>query len=181
MAEQCEYLLANAESRHDKLLSLHITILLLLNAARQDNFVKQKEYVHQLLITAGLCEFQQIYNEYLDDLLPLLRNEQPLPSELIGYNKIVPSSAINISIESEALSPVLERVDHELFLVLTQREKEIAQQVLAGHSNKEIAENLAIGLVTVKGHVSNIFNKLGIKRRAQLASLVSSQLNSLNI
>lgn len=181
MAEQCEYLLANAESRHDKLLSIHITILLLLNAARQDHFVKQKEYLHQLLITAGHCEFQQIYNEYLDELLPLLRNEQPLPSELIGYNKIVPSSAININIDSEALSSAVERVDHELFFVLTQREKEIAQQVLAGHSNKEIAENLAIGLVTVKGHVSNIFNKLGIKRRAQLGNLVSSQLKSLSI
>lgn len=181
MAEQCEYLLAKAESRHDKLLSLHITILLLLNAARQDNFVKQKEYQHQLLIIAGHCEFQQIYNEYLDDLLPLLRNEQPLPSELIGFNKIVPSSTTKISIGSEILSPAVERVDHQLFLVLTQREKEIAQQVMAGHSNKEIAENLAIGLVTVKGHVSNIFNKLGIKRRAQLASLVSSQPNSLSI
>lgn len=178
MAKECEYLLAKAESDHDKLLSIHVLILLVLNAARQDKLADQKEYRHQLLITAASCEFQQIYKEYLDDLLPLIITEQPLPSELMGYNKIVPSAALKPNIDCQPVALQVERVNDRLFLVLTPREKQIAQQVLAGHSNKEIADNLAIGLVTVKGHVSNIFNKLGIKRRAQLANLVSSHRHS---
>jgi len=45
--------------------------------------------------------------------------------------------------------------------------------VIKGLSNKEISEDLSIGLATVKGHVGNVYNKLGIKRRAQLANLVN--------
>ncbi len=50
---------------------------------------------------------------------------------------------------------------------LTQREVEVLQLISLGLSNKEIAESLVITHLTVKKHVSNIYGKLGAKRRTQ--------------
>jgi len=51
---------------------------------------------------------------------------------------------------------------------LTRREKEIAQMVLLGHRNKEVARSLSISVGTVKVHLHNIYKKLGIKSRPEL-------------
>lgn len=51
---------------------------------------------------------------------------------------------------------------------LTTREIQIALLINAGLSNKEIAEELFIAQTTVKKHISNIFDKLGIEKRNQI-------------
>lgn len=51
---------------------------------------------------------------------------------------------------------------------LTRRETEIAQLILQGKTNAEIAGELFISETTVKKHVSNIFEKTGISRREEL-------------
>lgn len=56
---------------------------------------------------------------------------------------------------------------------LTPREREIASLVSEGLSNKEIAVDLQIGPATVKNHVHNILDKLGVRRRAAIAARVS--------
>jgi LuxR family maltose regulon positive regulatory protein len=50
---------------------------------------------------------------------------------------------------------------------LSKRELEVLRLICAGHSNQEIAEELIIALDTVKRHASNIYGKMGVKRRAQ--------------
>jgi DNA-binding CsgD family transcriptional regulator len=55
---------------------------------------------------------------------------------------------------------------------LSSREEVIAQYTGQGLTNKEIAEKLGISQFTVQCHLRNIFEKVGIKRRAQLANLV---------
>jgi DNA-binding NarL/FixJ family response regulator len=52
---------------------------------------------------------------------------------------------------------------------LTPREIEIIRKVVAGYTNKEIANQLAIGENTVKSHLTHIFNKLGASSRIELA------------
>lgn len=59
------------------------------------------------------------------------------------------------------------QVDHEVAKRLTQREREIFQQMAKGQSNKEIAGALQIAEPTVKAHVSRILAKLGQPSRAQ--------------
>jgi len=55
---------------------------------------------------------------------------------------------------------------------LTQRESEIAEGVASGLQNKEIAEKLGIADGTVRIHVHNIFKKLGIQNRVELANRI---------
>ena len=61
------------------------------------------------------------------------------------------------------------------FIVLvepvTERELEILQLIALGLSNREIAETLTIATNTVKKHASNIYGKLGVKRRTQAIAL----------
>jgi len=54
---------------------------------------------------------------------------------------------------------------------LTLRESEIVSAIREGHSNKEIASKLSISEETVKRHLSNIYAKLGISSRLELATL----------
>lgn len=56
---------------------------------------------------------------------------------------------------------------------LTSRELEIISAIRAGNSNKEIANKLSISEETVKRHLSNIFAKLGVSSRLELASLAN--------
>jgi len=50
---------------------------------------------------------------------------------------------------------------------LTEREREVLQLVVNGHSNQQIAETLVISITTVKAHISNILSKLQVSSRAE--------------
>jgi two-component system nitrate/nitrite response regulator NarL len=54
---------------------------------------------------------------------------------------------------------------------LTAREIEIVGAIVAAYGNKEIAERLQISEKTVKHHLTNIFDKLGVSNRLELALL----------
>lgn len=56
---------------------------------------------------------------------------------------------------------------------LSSRERQVAQCVVRGISNKDVAEELEISEKTVEKHVSQIFRKLGFRSRAQLAVYVA--------
>jgi DNA-binding NarL/FixJ family response regulator len=58
---------------------------------------------------------------------------------------------------------------------LTPREIEIVSAVVAGYANKEIAEYFKISEDTVKHHLSNIFDKLGVSTRLELALFAVNQ------
>lgn len=55
---------------------------------------------------------------------------------------------------------------------LTQREREIVRLIVEGASNKEVASSLNISERTVKGHLSNVFQKLGVADRLKLVLYV---------
>lgn len=57
--------------------------------------------------------------------------------------------------------------DNESKKILTNREKEIFDILVQNHTTKEIAAQLYISEKTVRNHISNVIQKLGVKGRAQ--------------
>src|SRR5262249_43703707 len=53
------------------------------------------------------------------------------------------------------------------FALLSERELEVLPLLAAGASNQEISERLVVSPNTVKPHVHNMFNKLGLNTRTQ--------------
>ena len=54
-------------------------------------------------------------------------------------------------------------------LELTSAEHRVADLVAAGHTNREVAAELYMGLRTVEAHLSVIYRKLGVRSRSELA------------
>jgi pimeloyl-ACP methyl ester carboxylesterase/DNA-binding CsgD family transcriptional regulator len=57
--------------------------------------------------------------------------------------------------------------DAGVFAALSVREREVLGLIAAGLSNTQIADRLKIGEKTVRNHTSNLFDKLGVRSRAQ--------------
>ena len=53
---------------------------------------------------------------------------------------------------------------------LTDREREVVQLILRGHSSESIGFNLGISLGTVKTHRKNVYAKLAISSQSELLS-----------
>ena len=58
---------------------------------------------------------------------------------------------------------------------LTERERDVLRCMVEGLNNNEIAEKLVISLGTVKFHVSNIFQKLGVDSRVEAVKAAIEQ------
>jgi len=56
---------------------------------------------------------------------------------------------------------------------LTEKERKVAILVSNGLSNKEIANELGVQLVTIKKHIGHIFTKLDVKDRLSLALYIN--------
>ena len=68
--------------------------------------------------------------------------------------------------EREAAADGIQTVD--AYETLTDREKQVLKLVAEGHSNKEIAELLAIGVKTAMSHREHVMGKLGVHGRTEL-------------
>jgi DNA-binding CsgD family transcriptional regulator/UPF0716 family protein affecting phage T7 exclusion len=75
--------------------------------------------------------------------------------------------------ETEAMAelprPLVERAK------LTAREEEMARLILKGKENKEIAGDLLLSENTVRNHIYNMYQKLGIQRRMDLLRLIREE------
>jgi LuxR family maltose regulon positive regulatory protein len=69
---------------------------------------------------------------------------------------------VSAQAEPEPLEPADER--------LSQREREVLEFIAAGDSNKHIARALDLSPHTVKRHVANILDKLGVASRGQASA-----------
>ena len=64
--------------------------------------------------------------------------------------------------------------------ILTTREKEVFTLLVSGLSTKEIASSLNISEKTVRNHISNVMQKLGVKGRAN-AVIELLKLNEIEL
>ncbi len=56
---------------------------------------------------------------------------------------------------------------------LTPREQQVLRMVVAGHSNKEIAQQWTVSEETIKHHLTRMFDKVGAANRVELAMLAT--------
>ncbi|MCC3292032.1 LuxR family transcriptional regulator [Arthrobacter sp. zg-Y1110] len=63
----------------------------------------------------------------------------------------------------------------EFLGALTARERSIARKAVAGTSNKKIAEELGISVRTVEGHLYQVYSKLHVGSRRELARTIAEQ------
>ncbi len=88
----------------------------------------------------------------------------------VGWNlmqRLIKGLGATVTVECDQAGGVLDK--------LTEREREIAQHIAGGASNKVIASSLDITERTVKAHLSTIFRKTETRDRLQLALLVANQ------
>ena len=55
---------------------------------------------------------------------------------------------------------------YKMMVILTVRDKEVFELLVKGHATKEIALILKISEKTVRNHISNVMQKLGVKGRS---------------
>jgi DNA-binding CsgD family transcriptional regulator len=63
---------------------------------------------------------------------------------------------------------------------LSKREQELFVLVAEGKTNEEIADELFISIKTVKHHIYNVFQKMGVKNRLQLINSIRSKSSKNN-
>jgi DNA-binding NarL/FixJ family response regulator len=77
----------------------------------------------------------------------------------------------------EALRPYLAPADQNSRkkFGLTNRELDVVGSVVSGFTNRDIAEKFSISEQTVKHHIRNIFDKVGVSNRLELALFAINQ------
>lgn len=81
-------------------------------------------------------------------------------------------SKVRVSGETIEQVPVLDQLIQDFGRgTLTERERQVAQLVLKGHSGEAIALLLGVSLATVKSHRQNLYSKLDISTQQELFNL----------
>ena len=84
-----------------------------------------------------------------------------------GHSLISPSMASKLLVEFNAISQRAEDRSRSSAPKLTERELQVLKLVAKGMSNREIANELFIAENTVKNHVRNTLEKLGLHSRME--------------
>ena len=93
--------------------------------------------------------------------------------EILIYEDGVPLSPVMAAKTFELLKmSKIERASDKDSFHLTEREKEVLQQIVDGKGYKEIAASLFISSNTVKKHIAKIYNKLHVSSKAQAIKMV---------
>ncbi|MBV8720447.1 MAG: response regulator transcription factor [Chloroflexi bacterium] len=106
-------------------------------------------------------------------------HERTVAASLAGLGQSAYDAAwragLSMSLDDVISSAVAPETRREEGSLLTRREREVAVLIARGFSNRQIAETLIIAERTVTNHVEHIFDKLGFRSRAQVATWITEQ------
>ena len=116
-----------------------------------------RELLYHALALAAPAEWRNMFILEGEQMRSLLQTER--------------DSMVQRGIPAAFLDDLLTRFPDQTYLELpdplTERESEVLALIVAGFSNKQIADRLTITYGTTKRHVNNIYSKLGVNSRAQ--------------
>ena len=90
-----------------------------------------------------------------------------------GFTVLLSRNEASESVSTTTLEEKLEKTSAQYSL--TPREKELAELIYQGKSNKEIAEILILSESTVKTHIYNIFRKMEVKNRVEVICIINEE------
>lgn len=110
----------------------------------------------------SLAEPEGYIRTFVDEGRPLARllRQTVTGGEAAGYAAILLAAFDEQSMPTTTATTALVEP-------LSERELQVLRLIVAGLSNREIAEELVIAISTVKSHINNIYGKLDVKRRTQ--------------
>jgi NarL family two-component system response regulator LiaR len=115
----------------------------------------EEEQLVQGVLAAGAISYL-IKNVTSDELAKAIRDA------VSGRSTLSPEAArVLVQATRPTTQPVFD---------LTEREREVLNLVVQGHSNQQIAEALFISIATVKAHISSILAKLQVSSRAEASA-----------
>lgn len=117
-----------------------------------------KEFVREML-TAGASAYVLKKHAY-EELVRAIREVMK------GKKYLSPDIAQGVVDDYVELSASIS--DNPAFIVLTDREREVLQQLAEGQSTKEIAGDLRVSMKTIETHRHNIMEKLNLHSVAEL-------------
>jgi DNA-binding NarL/FixJ family response regulator len=100
---------------------------------------------------------------------------QAIRTVMAGEYWVDQQSLSNLAQYLQTLTQAIHDEERQKNFGLTPGELEIVSAVVAGYSNKEIAEYFKMGEDTVKQHLINISDKLGVSTRLELALFAINQ------
>ncbi|MDI9411987.1 MAG: response regulator transcription factor [Bacillota bacterium] len=171
---------ANSGKSAIKLAEEVIPDVILMDLVMQDGTgIEASEKIKQILPETQII----ILTSYIDEALIFPALEAGALSYLLKTSQadeivravrlaIRKESIIEPQVASKMLHKIQEDSRHLPHSDLTTREFEVLTLIGQGKTNQEIADELYIGIKTVKTHVSNILNKLGVEDRTQAAIYV---------
>jgi DNA-binding NarL/FixJ family response regulator len=138
--------------------------------------------------TQAAAALQWRIHQALNRLYRSQRRFEAAENEVIAAQTIIEMLAANVPDDSmrqnflrQAMAdqvprpPSARRAAKRAFNGLTAREQQVAVLVGQGGSNSEIAAALVLSERTIEKHISNIFNKLGFNRRAQIVAWIAEK------
>ena len=121
-----------------------------------------QEHLEKALMTASEFGFIRTISQFGAAILPLLERLQWNGSPLY-WSKLTKSTRAQATFYPDYLRP-----RRDMSAPLSATELQVLRLLCANKSNAEIGQILDIKLATVKTHVSNILNKLGLSRRSEV-------------
>ncbi|WHZ21327.1 MAG: Two-component transcriptional response regulator, LuxR family [Nitrospira sp.] len=136
----------------------------------------------KIILLAGIDESEKIHQAFACGVDGLVLRMQPSPVlvatiEYLAHRtttltmpignrptQLELSSTLSIIPASSTRTPDLPKWPDGL----TEREREVVRLISEGLSNKDIADRLCISSITVRHHLTNIFDKLGVSNRQKL-------------
>lgn len=128
-------------------------------------------------MASSLLEFQRPRRQASEDFARGSLGEKAFVAALARGRAMTIDEGVAYAIdEKKPTQPELTR-QPKLSLELTRRERDVAELVAQGLSNKQIAAKLVVSQRTAESHILNILNKLGFNSRTQIATwATNSQL-----
>ena len=122
-----------------------------------------------------LARTQLAYGEYLRADGRRDEAREPLREALAAFERIEALPFAERARRELRAAGAITRAAHGDAAELTAHELRVAQLVAQGLTNRETAAALFVSAKTVEHHLRNVFRKLGIKRRSELARLMAAR------